>query len=167
MKDHEGDLKQYILTSETYYHWARDKGEVDEVMFGFYSPEGGTSGEMAVRWHQLENGKPPVPRLECFNDGWHALYQFQNVLAAMAEVDREDITPYEFCALLEHCGFIDKTERVNPNKIDPEMTLQSAVEELHSMADSLEIDVPSDAGYVERVRAIADFLASIEWIERR
>jgi len=43
----------------------------------------------------------------------------------------------------------------------PEMTLPSAVKELRSMAESLEIDVPSDAGYVERVRAIADFLDSM------
>lgn len=39
-----------------------------------------------------------------------------------------------------------------------EMTLSDAIEELRSMARSLDIDLPSDAGYVERLNTIADFL---------
>jgi len=38
------------------------------------------------------------------------------------------------------------------------MTLEMAIAELRSMADSLEIDLPGDAGYVERLKVIADFL---------
>jgi len=39
-----------------------------------------------------------------------------------------------------------------------EMTLAIAIEELRSMATGLDIELPSDAGYVERLNAIADFL---------
>jgi len=39
-----------------------------------------------------------------------------------------------------------------------EMTLELAIAELRSMAESLEIDVPSDAGYVEQLQVIIDFL---------
>lgn len=40
-----------------------------------------------------------------------------------------------------------------------EMTLAIAIEELRSIASALDIDLPSDAGYVERLNTIADFLA--------
>ena len=118
MKDHEGDIKQYIHLSRAWYAESNLKGRdmVDEVMFGFYRPEGGTSGEMGMRWMNLgekwEMGKKIIhaaPQLQCFNDAWHALYQFQDVLAALAELDDIDITPEQFCQLLDQCGFVDAT----------------------------------------------------------
>ena|SRR5260221_164364 len=132
-KDHEGDLKQYLLTSEAYYPWHYDKDVVDEVMFGFYSPDGGTSGEMAIEWHQLQNGKPPAPQLTCFSDAWHALAQFKDVIDAMAEVDDQDITPKEFCQLLDRCGFVDRTQRKLVNTFD-QTTRAKRVEYLKNFA---------------------------------
>jgi len=120
MKDHEGDIKQYIITSQAWYASTalNTTDHVDDVNFGFYSPRGGTSGEMSVCWHNLgekwEGGNKVIhvaPRLECYNDAWHALAQFKDVIDAMAEVDDQDITPQEFCHLLERCGFVDATKR--------------------------------------------------------
>ncbi len=120
-KDHEGDIRQYIHVAEAWYaesSLSNKEHIVDEVMFGFYSPDGGTSGEMGMRWINLgekwEGAKKiahTAPRLECFNDAWHALYQFQDVLYALAELDDVDITPEQFCQMLDACGFIDDTPR--------------------------------------------------------
>ncbi len=82
---------------------------VDEVMFGWYVPDGGARAQMAMRWYQLGNG-PPTPRLEVFCDAWHALATFGDVIAALAPHDDHDITPEEFCAILVACGFEDWTE---------------------------------------------------------
>lgn len=114
MKDHEGDIKQYRIRSESYYAEAlaraiNEKNVTDVIHFGFYSPDGGTSGEMSMKWHVL--GGQPIPRLECYDDGWHALAQFKDVIDAMAEVDGECITPKQFCELLDKCGFMDATQR--------------------------------------------------------
>jgi len=43
-------------------------------MFGMYVKGGGTSGEMAMRWHEI--GGKKVPRLEVFSDAWSALVLF-------------------------------------------------------------------------------------------
>ncbi len=119
-KDHDGDLKQYILVSEAWYADTSLTGEyVDEVQFGFYAPEGGTSGEMGMRWHDLsrpyiEGDRCIVPRLECYNDAWHALAQFKDVIDMLAEVDDVNISPKDFCHILDQCGFTDATPRTLP-----------------------------------------------------
>jgi hypothetical protein len=119
-KNHEGTLKQYILGSEAWYNKEPLKvgREVDDVAFGYYYPNGGTSGEMGMRWYNLGtkwdgNEQVPLiaPRLECYNDAWDALFRFQDVLQAMAEIDNIDITPKQFCQILENCGFVDATPR--------------------------------------------------------
>jgi hypothetical protein len=117
-KDHEGDIKQYIHTSEAWYASSSLANEkyVDEVTFGFYAPGGGTSGEMGVRWYDLsrpyiKGERHIAPRLECFSDAWHALWQLKDVLMALAHFDDQDITPEDFCKILDHCGFTDNTPR--------------------------------------------------------
>lgn len=39
-----------------------------------------------------------------------------------------------------------------------EMTLAIAIEELRAIARALDVDLPGDAGYVERLNTIAEFL---------
>ena len=112
MADHTGDIRQFYYLNEAWY-FLPQKDCTAEVMFGFYSPDGGTSGEMAMRWHNI--GGSPTPRLEVFSDAWSALGRFGDVVTALAQVDGRDITPHEFCALLTRCGFQDRTERRQPN----------------------------------------------------
>jgi hypothetical protein len=119
-KNHEGDVRQYTHLEEAWYAKSSLEGRdfVDEVMFGFYSPDGGTSGEMGMRWINLgtkwrRGHEVPhfAPQLQCFSDAWSALAQFKDVIDALAEVDGEDITPGQFCEILDRCGFIDATPR--------------------------------------------------------
>lgn len=119
MKDHECDLRQYIHMTEAWFHTSlgdsTSEKYLDEIMFGFYSPDGGTSGEMGMRWYDL-GSHGLTPRLEVFGDAWHALAQFKDVIDALAKLDETNITPKEFCALLEKCGFTDRTERKCPER---------------------------------------------------
>jgi hypothetical protein len=113
-KNHDGCVRSYIHTSAAWYGGAnvlRD-GVEDEVMIGMYDPDGGTTGEFAVRWYKL-SGKL-TPKLEAYDDAWSALLQFQDVLAMMAELDGEDPSPAEFCRILEDAGVKDTTERESP-----------------------------------------------------
>lgn len=116
MKDHKGDIRSYIHVSRAWYASTALQCEryVDEVQFGFYSLDGGTSGEMGVRWYSLDQRL--CPRLECFDDAWHTLAQFKDVIDAMGEVDGANITPDAFCLLLEQRGFVDKTDTGNGSR---------------------------------------------------
>lgn len=112
MKDHTGDVRAFTHRNRSWYapHLKHmTDGVVDEVMFGYYSPDGGTSGEMAMRWYNL-GLDAPTPRLEAYSDAWHALNTFSGVLAMLAEHDSQDITPEQFCNVLLSLGFVDRTE---------------------------------------------------------
>jgi hypothetical protein len=110
-KDHEGDIKQYYTVEN---NPRRIDDLVAVVMFGFYAPNGGTSGEMGMEWQQwieshAGHASRTSPRLVCYDDSWHALAQFKDVIDALAEVDNEDITPFEFCQILDRCGFTNRS----------------------------------------------------------
>lgn len=81
---------------------------MDEINIGFYHPDGGTTGEFQITWSELAGNI--VPRLEVFDDGWHALFQFNDMLEQMAKVDGENIKPGDFCKLLVALGIEDMTK---------------------------------------------------------
>jgi len=81
---------------------------LDEVCFGFYHPEGGTTGEMNVEWKKINSVW--TPRLKAFNDSWGALSQFHDLINAMGEQNDQDLKPDEFCEILRRCGFRDMTK---------------------------------------------------------
>jgi len=112
MKNHNGDIRGFYHLKESWYAEANFKNRdfIDEVMLGFYDPKGGTSGEFAIKWHMLNEKE--VPCLECFDDAWHALCEFKDVLEKLAELDSLNPTPKEVCQLLLNLGFKDLTERV-------------------------------------------------------
>jgi hypothetical protein len=115
MKEHEDHIRGFHHLSKAWYWpaclplYRKTDENFDEVTFGFYSLDGGTSGEMSVTWETLN--MKPVPKLEVFNDAWHALSHLQDVLEEMAKIDDEDISPEQFCELLLKCGFKDLTAR--------------------------------------------------------
>lgn len=116
MKNHDGDVKSFTHLKRAWYADANLRGSdiVDEVNFGFYSPDGGTSGELIMRWHDLNAPGAPYARLEVFEDSFHALAQVPDVIQSLGEEDEKRIQPPQFCALLERCGFVDRTETERP-----------------------------------------------------
>lgn len=114
MSKHNGMIRGFYHLSEAWYADAnlknRRDGLIDEVMIGFYGPDGdqGTSGEFAVRWKMI--GGKLTPKLEVYNDAWEALTHFYDLLAEMAS-DPENPTPAEFCELLKRLGLKDLTPR--------------------------------------------------------
>jgi len=100
-----------------YHHYSRCwysevLPEDDYITIGIYDSEGcGMIGEFTVTWHLVT--QQPFPRLEAYDDSWSTLIQFSDVLEKMAEVNDKNITPLEFCKLLESCGVVDLTEETN------------------------------------------------------
>ncbi len=111
MKNYEGYIKGFYHLARSWYAETNLKnrfdGLKDEVMFGFYHPNGGTMGEMAMRWIELNSRN--VPRFEIYSDAWYVLSQFQDLINVLAEYNDKDITPEEFCDILLGLGFEDLT----------------------------------------------------------
>ena len=109
-RSHTGCIKGFHQLSRAWYAAGnlRDPALVDEITFGWYVPDDGTTGEMQMRWEHLAGAI--VPHLIVFDDAWHALATFTDVLQAMGERDGDHITPAEFCTLLQHHGFTDLTK---------------------------------------------------------
>lgn len=99
-----------------YYHLSRawygksclaDREVKDEVTFGLYYPGNGCEAEMSVKW--LDIGPKICPKLGAFDSSWKLLLDFSDVIEAMSKVDGENISPLDFCKLLDGCGFKDMT----------------------------------------------------------
>lgn len=111
--DHTGDHRGFIHRSRAWYAAATPRPDaLDEVTFGWYAPDGGTSGEMQMHWAGL--GGRIVPRLLVYDDAWHALATFTDVITKLGEQDDANISPAHFCRILEECGFLDLTPTENP-----------------------------------------------------
>jgi len=78
------------------------------VTFGIYSTEGGTTGEMTMKWIELCGDL--IPRLEVFDDSWEALASFKDLVDALGLVNGKYITDEEFVKILLGCGFMDITK---------------------------------------------------------
>jgi hypothetical protein len=104
MDKHNNSFRGFVWSNKAWYSHIV---ELDEVMFGMYSNGGGTTGEMAMRWYELNNKF--VPKLEAFDDAWDALCQFNDVLQVLAIKNNKNITPKQFVEILKGCGFKDLT----------------------------------------------------------
>lgn len=108
---HKGCTRGFIQTSKSWYAESclPDGDILDRVTVGFYYPDGGTSGEFEVEWEELA-GKW-TPRLKAYDDGWSSLFNFGDVLEAMADIDGMDSSPDEFVRMLEVCGIKNMTPK--------------------------------------------------------
>jgi len=109
MKNHDGMIRGFHWSNRAHYKHIID---YPEVSFGMYHPDGGTTGEMLVKWVWLDNKY--TPKFECFDDGWNALSLFGDLIQKMGEVDSEDITDEQFVEMLLSCGFKDLTKYESP-----------------------------------------------------
>lgn len=139
MKDYTKGIRTYCHFGSAYYAAilrANGHNEFeDEVWFGLSHPEGGTMGEMAVKWTRIGNNL--VPFLHCFDDAWQVLALFQDVVQVLATLNDGNVQPAEFCALLEACGFKDSTARNgSPEQIiKRSATLSKSLSDIGNMED--------------------------------
>lgn len=122
MRNHFDHKRGFVIASESWYFEGADKrifeakGWTEEITVGLYDKsDGGTSGEMAFRWHRLPGAAAlPAVRLDAYHDSWSALWSFRDLLECLAATDRDDVpgpTPKEFVELLKRLGFEDRTKR--------------------------------------------------------
>lgn len=114
----EGTFKGFTQLSKAWYGKSNLEIEriEDNITFGFYAEEGGTTGEMSVNWVHL--GGRIVPEWTIFSDGWNALSNFHDLIDLLGQHDDEDPSPEQFREYLIECGFIDITKTKNPYKIE-------------------------------------------------
>lgn len=132
-KSHDGSVRGFYHLAEAWYAEVNHSSEyTDEVNFGLFAIEGGTTGEMTVSWKEL--GGKSVPELRVFDDGWSVLATFTDLIVEFGKLDDQNITPKEFCALLLRLGFEDQTPRKNPyggpNKPKRETVLENTLSAL-------------------------------------
>ncbi|MDA3833732.1 MAG: hypothetical protein PF495_10065 [Spirochaetales bacterium] len=106
---YDGDERGFSQLSKTWYGKTNltNPAMLDIISIGFYTPDGGTSGEFQVAWEKLA-GKW-IPRLKAFDDSWISLSNFSDMLKAMAGVDDQNIPPDDFASMLEKLGIRDMT----------------------------------------------------------
>lgn len=111
----EDGKREYIVFSKTWYVKTAPREEfVDEVTFGLFASDGGTYGEAKMRWYDLGGSQEPAAHLEVFQDAWKALMSFDDLLDKLGSLDDKNMTRDEFVALLEECGFTDRTPTKSP-----------------------------------------------------
>ncbi len=111
-KNHTGMIRGFYWHSQSWYGPMVPVGRggaTDCINVGFYDPDGGTTGEFSFTWHVLSNREHP--RLNVFDDAWHALAQMPELIAALADLDDKDVSPATMAALLIGLGFRDLTKR--------------------------------------------------------
>lgn len=73
----------------------------------------GTFGEFTIQWHEFGDGRGPSMRLCVFSETFVAMRACEDLVEWLFALT-EDASPEEVLGLLASLGFVDKTERVNP-----------------------------------------------------
>lgn len=107
-------MKGFTVFTEAW--WAESQrpqeGAAEEIMVGDYDPDGGTTGEFAVRWYNLQGRL--TPRVEMFHDSWQLFREWPEFFDALAHISYFSAQPEYFRVWLEAQGFKDMTPRENP-----------------------------------------------------
>lgn len=114
-KDHSEYKRGFYHISKSIYAGGKTwkNGEFDELIIGFYLPDGSTTGEFSITWRIL--GGEAVPQLRVFGSAWGALLGFQDMLEKLAEHSGEWLHTEAVIALLKECGIEDLTDYGEPD----------------------------------------------------
>jgi hypothetical protein len=113
IEENELPIRGFCWSSRAWY--AERVGiKLPEVNFGLYYRHDGTTGEMSIKWEELDGEL--VPCLCVFSDAWKALADFKDLLDELANVDNKNISDAEFVEILKKCGFEDLTSYCDPEE---------------------------------------------------
>jgi hypothetical protein len=87
--------------------WYAQPLQQPELMIGLYHSDGGTSGEFAIKWHDL-SPYHNAPRLEIFDDAWQVFFAMPE-LAFLAKLRESRRTQDDIIEFLLRAGFQDLT----------------------------------------------------------
>ena len=109
----EKTVRAFYWSSHAWYAKANGYTRYnDEINFGMYHKDGGTTGEMTIKWQEL--GGNLVPKLAVFDDAWKILSEFKDVIDELGKVNNLNVSPDEVVNILLKCGFQDFTPYKNP-----------------------------------------------------
>lgn len=90
------------------YYYLNSEYVSNEIVFGLYSPGGGTIGEICMKWVLIGNRK--VPQMQSYYDSWRVLSCFTDLLDRLSiEDDNPFLSIDEFIEILKSFEFIDTT----------------------------------------------------------
>jgi hypothetical protein len=121
MSNEQPGTPAFYVSNEAWYAEAVNRAGMRgaaEIMIGRYADEGGCDFEFAIRWIDLGR---TIPRLEVFDDAWGVFADpdFSGFVAWLAShtalYGQESVTPADVSAFLLSAGFIDRTQRTNPD----------------------------------------------------
>lgn len=106
MNKFDNCIKAYYINPA----WMLETWECEAIItFGFFDIEnGGTAGEIDMRWYMLD-GKS-TPRLECWHDAFAALHLMKHVIYLIGRLDDTHLTVEEFIEILNVNGFKNITK---------------------------------------------------------
>ena len=101
------NMRSYVIHSQAWYAKTvlLERDPVEEI--AFYDTT--LRGEASMTWHRLAG--TITPQLCVYDDGGAVLWSMRGVLADMATLDNQRITPERFVELLKVHGFRDATNR--------------------------------------------------------
>lgn len=114
----------YVILSRAWYRKANLFGRTDSncevfdvIHFGNYYPEGGCDWEASITFMRFDPLHTGV-KIELFSDGWQALSDCPEMLAAFTRLAHKAGEPSptvdQIATALTDAGFADKTPTVNP-----------------------------------------------------
>ena len=137
----------FVTHSRSYYSKTSPLHDnaIDEIMFGVYHEEGGTSGEAAIRWYTL-GGKLAL-LLEMFDDGMLLLDRASVFMESLRAFCVKERTPTcsEVESILLISGFKDNTATARPGGGQP-MTAYDALRWAIVMLDEDEKTIHEECG---------------------
>jgi len=122
-------------------HYAR-AGQPKEIMIGLYHSEGGTSGEFAIRWHDIGSQKS-FPRLEIFDDAWKVFFDMPE-LCGLSTLTGKNADEQQIIDFLIAAGFKDLTRYDGPKPAKPVITVTiegGLVQEVTGIPNGYELHV--------------------------
>jgi hypothetical protein len=62
-------------------------------------------GTVVFRWYDTMRARNSLPKLEAYNDAWKALSEATDLLAMLAALDDQEVTPKALCDTLRALGY--------------------------------------------------------------